>query len=645
MAIAKIKCLRIIGLMDNLYDAADVLCSSHCFQPDDPYSFYSDTKKFLPVQTSNDFHETTDSFMQALEANGISCVQRDLSGYEYTEEGMSQYAADITVKLNELEQERTRLTDEMYKCRTSIEQIKHFLNLDLEMEKVKECRFVKANFGRIPRQNYDRLQLYSDNPFVMFIPCSTDDEYYWGVYMAPVEKSDDVDRIFSSLFFERCDVLDLNGTPEHYYEQQNALLPQLEEKIKQNEAALKSLLEKERETIDLCFTVLSGIQKRYELMSRAVSYNKSFIMIGWVPAEKVDELRKTLSNVESVECTANDGKNEIKHSPPIKLKNSFLTRGFEMYTEMYGLPNYSEFDPTSFIAITYTILFGIMFGDVGHGLIVLIAGIYMKYKRKMPIGSILIPCGISGSVFGLVYGSVFGFEDALNPLYKALFGLDEKPISVMEPATTNYIIYIAIGIGILLVTLAMLLNVIVSFKRRDIGRALFDSNGVCGIIFYAAVVVWLVCQMLLDIEVLNPAYIVCLIVLPLLLIFLKEPLTGLATGKKNWQPEKWGDYCVQSFFELFEVVLSYVTNTMSFLRVGAFVLVHAGMMEVVFTLADMTSGVGYIAIVIVGNIIVAGLEALLVCIQVLRLEFYEMFGRFYDGDGRAYAPANALPTK
>ena len=77
---------------------------------------------------------------------------------------------------------------------------------------------------------------------------------------------------------------------------------------------------------------------------------------------------------------------------------------------------------------------------------------------------------------------------------------------------------------------------------------------------------------------------------------------------------------------------------MSFLRVGAFVLVHAGMMEVVFTLANMFTGVGYVAIVIIGNIFVMGLEALLVCIQVLRLEFYEMFGRFYKGSGRAFNP-------
>ena len=84
-----------------------------------------------------------------------------------------------------------------------------------------------------------------------------------------------------------------------------------------------------------------------------------------------------------------------------------------------------------------------------------------------------------------------------------------------------------------------------------------------------------------------------------------------------------------------------MSNTMSFLRVGAFVLVHAGMMMVVFTLANMSSGIGYVLVVILGNIFVMALEALLAGIQVLRLEFYEMFSRFFDGNGRPFHPVSA----
>ena len=140
----------------------------------------------------------------------------------------------------------------------------------------------------------------------------------------------------------------------------------------------------------------------------------------------------------------------------------------------------------------------------------------------------------------------------------------------------------------------------------------------------------------------NLPYVLCLIILPLILIFLREPLGKLVARKRDWKPESWGEYCMQNAFELLETLLSYVTNTMSFLRVGAFVLVHAGMMLVVFTLADLGMKAlgmpGYIVIVILGNIFIMALEALLVCIQVLRLEFYEMFSRFYIGAGRKFDP-------
>ena len=100
-----------------------------------------------------------------------------------------------------------------------------------------------------------------------------------------------------------------------------------------------------------------------------------------------------------------------------------------------------------------------------------------------------------------------------------------------------------------------------------------------------------------------------------------------------------GDYIIENFFELFEVILSYITNTLSFLRVGAFVLVHAVMMMVFFSLADMTGGgVFYVVIVVFGNAFVTLLEGLLVNIQVLRLEFYEMFSRFYIGEGVPFEP-------
>ena len=140
--------------------------------------------------------------------------------------------------------------------------------------------------------------------------------------------------------------------------------------------------------------------------------------------------------------------------------------------------------------------------------------------------------------------------------------------------------------------------------------------------------------------VLNP-----ILVIPFILIFFAEPLGGLVNKEPDWKPESWKDYIVENIFESIEVLLSYVTNTMSFLRVGAFVLVHAGMMMVVFVLAETAGPIAYWPIVVVGNVIVMVLEALLVAIQVLRLEYYELFSRFYSGEGRPYEPVKLKLTQ
>jgi V/A-type H+-transporting ATPase subunit I len=240
-------------------------------------------------------------------------------------------------------------------------------------------------------------------------------------------------------------------------------------------------------------------------------------------------------------------------------------------------------------------------------------------------------------IFGTIFGSVFGFEELMTPLFRAV-GFKEKPFEVMASHNTNTIILGAIGVGVFLLLTAMFLNVYTSIRQKNYGRALFGTGGVAGILFYGSLVFGLVAEIFLGMHVMTLPYILGLVVLPFILIFFAEPLGKLVNGNKDWQPESWGGYIVENLFESIEVLLSYVTNTMSFLRVGAFVLVHAGMMLVVFVLAETAGGVGYWIVVVVGNILVMVLEALLVAIQVLRLEYYEMFSRFYTGEGRPFEP-------
>lgn len=224
-------------------------------------------------------------------------------------------------------------------------------------------------------------------------------------------------------------------------------------------------------------------------------------------------------------------------------------------------------------------------------------------------------------------------------------GWRKSPSEVMQSSTTIMILGCSVAIGVVIIAISMMLNIYVCLRQKDYENGLFGPNGVAGLVFYLSVVLGLVCQLLLSLPVMNAAYILLLLVLPLLLMFLREPLGKLLARDPDWKPERMGEFIIQNFFELFEQLLSYLSNTMSFLRVAAFVLVHAGMMMAVFAIGGMFQTVGYTVAVIVGNALVMGMECVLVVIQIMRLEFYEMFSRYYNGDGKPFRPLALNPEK
>ena len=626
------KLLSIIGMTGNLDKVVTVLGKSGVFHPDDALEFFSETDKFVPVAVKNESTNTLTKLKSIMENADIAETFVDISDYHASIDDIRHKVEDIVNELGETIRRKAQIEEEINECKKKIENSSHFVGLDVQMEQIEACEFIVSQFGRLPKESFNKLTEYDDNEFVQFFPISSDDKYYWGLYTAPTDMADEIDSIFSALYFEHCEVEGYNGTPTDFIEKQKALAAELTDESEKLDKNAKLYVEKNKEEILMMYSKLSEQDAFHSIISHAYRYHKNFILAGWIPAKHEKQIHDALSNIESVEVSVSDAKEEIRHNPPVKYKNNFISRAFEFYTDMYGTPHYGEVDPSGFIAFTYSLLFGIMFGDVGHGVILFIAALIMN-KKGNALGKILIPCSIFSTIFGFIFGSIFGYEEVIHKW----FGLAEKPIDVMHKDTMT-IIYSAVGIGMVLVMVAMILNIYSSLRRGDKGNALFGVNGVAGFVFYASLVIGLVCSMVLGIKIMTPMYIVLLIVLPLILVFLREPLSKMINGEKNPMPHKWGEFIVDNFFELFEVCLSYVTNTMSFLRVGAFVLVHAGMMQVVFVLASMFGATGSVITIILGNLLVAGLEALLVGIQVLRLEYYEMFSRFYIGDGRPYKP-------
>lgn len=628
------RLVKAVAPRASLEEMAGVCGRCGFFQPEDPLSFYADTTPFVTL--GGDSPYTAPLAALAAAAGALGGSLRDASPASGEREELLAYVEEFCDRARQLTGATAPIKEELEDCRRQAELFGHFQGLGVGLEEILQCETLKVRFGRLPKERYDDLTVYEDHPYVLFFPGSSDKQYYWGVYFAPREAADEVDRIFAGLYFERIRIPDATGTAEENLARLENRQRELEDQLAEAGKEAAAYWEQEADRACEANARLKELEYCYSVQRYAVQYKGgSVMMVGWIPADCQASFAARMKEIHGVECTFEEPEKVSGHTPPVKLKNRRLFRPYEYFVDMYGMPDYREIDPTAFMAITYTVLFGIMFGDLGQGILVALAGLWMWKKRGMPIGRILIPCGIAAAVCGTVFGSVFGFEHLLDPLYRAL-GFAEKPIEIMHSAISIILFAVCVGLGLILA--AMLLNIYSCIRRRDWENGLFGPNGAAGLCFFVSLVAGLGGQLAFGWHLLTLPYVLCLIVLPLILIFLREPLGKLAAGEKDWAPEKWGEFLVQNFFEVFEVLLTYLSNTMSFMRVGAFVLIHAGMMLAVFTLAGLFGPVGYAVTVALGNILVMVMEALLVAIQVMRLEFYEMFSRYYNGEGRPFTP-------
>lgn len=535
---------------------------------------------------------------------------------------------EILAKQEKLKEERETLKKLMA-------QIEPFRELDYEFHRILQFKFISFRFGRISRDYYQKLEQYiHETDHVLFYECHSDENYVWGAYFVPGIYKTEVDAVCLSFHFERLYIPDaFEGTPDSAYLETEAALKENEKQDAALKKQLHDMLARHRIKLKGAYETLESYCENFDIRKLAVctrpgrehgrGTEEYYILYGWMSERDAVRFEKEIEHDDLIHVIEEDGGN-LSAQPPTRLKNPAIFKPFEMFVEMYGLPAYHELDPTIFIALTYTLMFGIMFGDVGQG-ICLVAGGFLLYRlKKMNLAAIISLAGIWSTVFGFCYGSIFGFEDILNPLWM-------RP---MDNIMTT--LMLAIGFGMFLILVAMVINLVNAVRAKELGTLLFSQSGIAGIVCYGSVVA---CILLYAAGHPLPAtgILAVLVGLPLLAIMLKEPLTNLVEKKQHIFPEgSKAMFFVEAFVELFDVVLSYATNSISFVRVGAFALSHAGMMGVVLTLAGYESGSPNMLVVILGNIVVTGLEGLVVGIQVLRLEYYEMFSRFYKGSGKPF---------
>ena len=631
--IVKMKFINISGPRDDIDRVTDLYLSRYEIQLESALSELKTVDNLRPFVEINPYRDVLNKAVQFVGylPNADDVTPDTSLGLD----DMFEVVRRANDDYQSLQEKKEKLKKKIEELRSKQLVIAPFRPLDCDLHKVLHYRYITYRFGRIAVEFYHKMQKYlMDDLGAIFVEGERDESYVYGAYFVSPSEAQKVDAVFRSLHFERIELKDeFDGTPAHAYQSLDREIARINLEIEDIDKQAGEMLARLEE--------LSNNFDVRKLAARMEDKKEDYyILCGWMAEDDVEKFLEEIKDDDKVFVVVEDDHDAYFGEPPTKLDNPKIFKPFEMFVQMYGLPAHNEMDPTMFVGLTYSFIFGAMFGDVGQGLLLLIGGALIYHFKKAPLAGIIATAGIFSTIFGFLFGSIFGFEDVIPALWM-------RPIDNMTTlpflGKLNTVFIVAVGFGMLLIMVAMVLHIINAARAKDVGGMWFDANGIAGLVFYAAVVITIV--LFLTGNPL-PAGIVMAVMfgVPLILILFKEPLTRMIQKRADKMEESKAMFLVEGFFEMFETLLSYFSNTISFIRIGAFAVSHAAIMEVVLQLAGAESGHPNWIGVVFGNLFVCGFEGLIVGIQVLRLEYYEMFSRFYKGSGRAFDPYTKKKT-
>ena len=617
------KLLTIAGPLEQFEAVVRESIINQEFHPENALQLMEGVKGLRPFPLSNPYTALLRRAEEVAQRLGVALEYAPFGAGMETE-GLGAYFDTLEGRIDELdaqEAEQERLGEE---DRSIAAQLENLHGLSTDLDELFALTYARFRYGWLPRETYDSFRASMDEEEdIFFFPTNVGTKQVYGVYFTTKDAHKRVDSLMNSLHFTRIHIdAQPHGSADEAIADMNAQADAARERADGLKRELEELREGERQKLLSACAWLRYQNDAYDVRRYAAHSRETFYLMGWVPADELEALEGKLAAFENLSCVVDRAEDVGGLHPPTKLKNSFFGRIFRPFLEMYGLPAYNELDPSVFMALTYCLFFGIMFGDIGQGLCLALAGLVLARWKHMWLGNIITCCGLSGALFGCLYGSVFGNEELLGGF------------KVLEGNNVMTLLILSLSLGVVMLTFVMVLNVINGVRQKNFEKILFGPNGLAGMVFYLGLIGMALGAMTGAVNLMTPAYILPVLILPLVLMLLKEPLAKLLSGDPAWKQVRWGELVGLGFFELFETLLSYLTNSLSFLRVGAYAITHVGLMLVVQKLA----GTGNIVVLVLGNVFVMGFEGLLVGIQVLRLEFYELFGRFYDDGGIPFVP-------
>ena len=503
--------------------------------------------------------------------------------------------------------------------------LSHLVDLDINFEEINRLNYFGYKLGTLTNENRLKLKKNYENVSAIVLHIGSEDKEEVYLVFYPKDLEIETERILRSLYFKEFDIpKDIVGKPSNTLGLLDFHIKSINKDIVKSNENYDNAKQKYAKRAKECMQRLLIEEKKLSLMEQIACTQNFFYLSGWVPSSKKEEIETTLDgssdDMTIIFKEVNDVSSFIK--PPTKLRNNKMFKPFENLVLMYGLPTYGEIDPTFFLGITYMLMFGAMFGDVGQGFVLFISGyVFTKKGIGGAMSKIITRVGISSMIFGMLYGSIFGFEDILPALLI-------RPIH-----NINIILIASVIFGIVLLLISYVLSIINKINKKNYEEGILGRNGIVGLFYYI-----LFLFLLLNVAT-NKIYIptdvlVGLLGLLTLLIIVREPLMNFILKKRPLHKENISTYYVESGFTILETLLNMLSSTISFIRIGAFALNHVGLFIAFQTVANMMGNAfGSLYVYIIGNVIIIGLEGLVVFIQGMRLEYYELFSKYYSGEG------------
>ena len=645
----KMKLLELVILKDDVNTAMEYLGKSGAF-----HIYKKDSGE---TQVANPYKDIFDHLRVCASYLDLKTDNLTLDDASFPSKDDSDEANKIINEVNAMQNSKAELELLLERAEAAYNEANAFSRLKLPYNEVDALTFLTIRIGKIPPSSLETLNFSVGNR-ALIIPLNED-----GTKI--VAASSKKGRFALDTELKKVDFIQME-IPKNFKGMPSDVLDALTNNIKEQRKKIEELKEKTvayascngNAIIDL----LKKMSLAYQVLHARFNLDEAqevYRLRGWVASSDVDVIAKDLNALTEgrialqtyVPDEVPDVKNGIE-KVPVNYKHNKVVKSFERMVFSYGIPLYGTIDPTPIVAVLFTLLFGIMFGDLGQGMVIFFVGVFLYFSKTQFIKDwkkfsfVFMGMGMSSMIMGLLTGEFFTNHTLLIPFSRSITGLFGKPqdhILHLMPESgavlkLMYFFAFTMAIGFIIKSLGIIINIINNIKLKRIEKVLLGKTGLVGLAFF-----WYVVFLILRIAITKTQvnmFDSIFLATTILIVFLGEPIERII--KKESPIFENGIFAgiIQGFVEILELLSTFISNSVSFLRVGAFALSHAVLSFIVFKLTDLVGGYLSMGLLvsIVGNAIIILLESLIVSIQVIRLQYYEFFSKFFTETGVEFKP-------